>query len=69
MSTLTPRGVVAAFELGRFYQRGVEIATDTRRSPETRERKVLREGMDVLAAGGAHEAATLLSGFANGAAS
>ena len=59
----------ALFELGRFYQRGIEIASDTRRSPERRERKVLREGMDALAAGSAHAAMTLLAGYTSKAAS
>lgn len=56
------------FEMGRYYQRGVEIATDTRRDAAYRERKVLREGAVLLDTGpvGPHLATALLAGFKAG---
>lgn len=58
------------FEMGRYYQRGVEIATDTRRDAAYRERKVLREGEALLDTGdvGPHLATALIAGYKAGAA-
>lgn len=58
------------FEMGRYYQRGVEIATDTRRDVARRERRVLREGAALLGAGavGPDLATALLAGYTAGVA-
>lgn len=59
-----------SFEMGRYYQRGLEIATDTRRDAAYRERKVLREGEALLDIGpiGPDLATALLAGYTAGVA-
>lgn len=56
---------VIAMASGRMFERGAQIASDTRRSPAWRERAVLREGMRLLAEGvtGPVFATALLMGY------
>ncbi len=69
--TTDPIAKVTQFAAGVSHERGHNIATNTRRSPASRERALLAEGMRLLAVGpfGARLAAWLLAGYVEGAES